>query len=588
MSVRKSFRYSQKDYDENSWNFVKAKLYPSTEVKGAYSKRYKHSSQFTPDELKRLARTHNALPENKKPFIMSEHSENPSDRIGRVTNLYFADSDGWLWADGTIFPEKKDEVRRLMRESDGGLAGVSLCYAVSDSSKKMVEFSIVKNPDFAGAQIICCHSAEDQQEAYVLWPNTRPPILPSLINKMSGEESTISERLVRLRNGSYVVCNDSDVAEARDYLQTQGFEDPVIIVENPDDYDPTVLAASMAEARIAHSSAAEENEARELNEELNRTRHIAGIVGGIIPEGASSTLVEKIGTTMMSNGPARAVAEIALTRLNEEKARSDALSTQLKKQQAQLNAQSERLKMLGGGDPKQRRLHSHSSSSPGVVNFMDIFNALHNKKSSSSPSSSSSSSSSSTPRRVEHSAPSSRKREERPLTTDTDADDSKVDLHEAFSWAGMSLYPDPHAPKPGDSIVSHSSTGSQCVRFPEGTQTRTAPLQISSGILRGICDGKRDIGTGFNSDLLQNSMANHHPKWFTALMYAVGEYPPEVNQDLGVCGWDDKHKPNRHSGQLYVPTVTRDSRATERRIDVDSAVDWQKIGPTTRFFDQKV
>ncbi len=400
-------------------------------------------------------------------------------------------------------------------------------------------------------------------------------------------------------DGTYVVSHSSLAEQARDFLTGKGIVNPKIQVEDPSAFDDIkdpaerrqAIAGVMAQARLAHNSTLEANSELTRKEDEANMRKTAESVKMLISDGnVSDKVISGLGNALLTDPKARAVAEVAKTTIAMKEAHAETLSKELEKEKRENAALLERIKMMGGStDSTKRRKHSGSSSSSEPRDFMAIFNTIYGGGS--APSSSSSSSSSSSPVPKKQAEPEKRLEHGRGAKRSTRDESSshQEELHTKYRWNGVSLFPDPS--KESMKIVSHSSTGSQIITFPDqervvkhsssgmptitlSPETNIPPLKISSEILASIMKGERDIGDGVRPDLLSNSMFGIHPQGFVALMHSIETGAIETNGDLNIRGWAQKEKKHSTNGLKFIPRIPRDApahlRVDRKKFDLEN------------------
>ena len=627
MSIRRGLVYPPDEFDNLQNNKVKMRVYPSNADKTAFSQKYNHSSQMSPHELKQLELRFKDLPKNKRPYLMSEHSTNEKDRLGRITNVYYNSADKWLWADATIFPEKKEEFKQFMHGTDenpGG--GVSLCYEVSRDIINLREISCVKRGDFSGARVEVCHSKEGV--AFISCPlnsgffsplddalrmsedantnnqrNADDDVGDCVYEHGSGEkegESGISSQIISFGSGNYVVSHSSLVDPAREYLENEGVKNPNIIVEDVSEFDKmeegarrAMLASLIHSGRRQHSSMQEETERKAQEDEIEEMRSAVETTRSILPQdisGFSDRVIKAIGENIRLKPDVRTVAKISAQTIEQERERAATLMSEKKKLEAENRDLIERVKMLGGGQPKRARVEHGGASKPPVIDFMSFWKDslktpsafAHSSSSSSSSSSSaqsgarrsakrsepetprsSSSSSSSFPshaKKVEHSAPKK---------------STEQELYEKHTWNGFSLFPDP-ATSSETQIICHSASKEASLRKTIDPE-RVSPLQISSDFMEAIRTGRRDVGP-IPRDLFENNMMQTWPQGFTALLHSFNTGAAETNGQVGLRGLKEMGKAHKWDAHKWAPRIdTSQSTPAEFRI-----TDLEKFDPTSR------
>lgn len=627
------------------------RVYPSRRDKVAYSKKYKHGSQMTSHELKQLELAYLDIPRDKLPFLMREHSntENVRDRLGHITNVYFNERDGWLWADAEIFPHKKEEVKAFINSGRG--AEVSLSYEVSKKLIKLKEISCVGSGDFKGASIVVCHSADKRKGGEVIIPlKNCAPFPISVLRRMADESnnrnedrrlsddddatleddsdndeeqqsssSRISDQIVRLNSGAYVVASDALVEKARAYLQSTGVVDPEIHVEDVsaldnlgEDQRRAMIASMIHTSRISHSSAQAENAEREREAETQRLRAAAETTRRILPSDISNLspkFIEGLGSAISNTPSARAVAEVAEQTVLQERAHSKTLSSANKKLMRENKTLVERLRILGGAPMSSTVSHSSSSAlrakrpaygteqTSQIPNFMDFFRNADLQK----PSSSSSSSSSSlrqqkgreTAKRTSREAPSKGRMPSSSAASSSSKEffshssssstgtEEEMDLYDRFTWNGMSLYPDPNE-EDTFQVVSHSSdTRVATVADSVAEMKDIHPLKVTRDLLLAIQDGSRDVGC-VPRDLFSDNIGRHSPQLLTSILYATNAGAVETNGMLGLRGLSQLGTPHKTDSCGFMPRLSTSPRHKKWHIrrkgfDIERAV-------STKFF----
>lgn len=106
------------------------------------------------------------------------------DMLGEITNIYYNETDGWLWANAKLNDEISDDIGEKIL--DGDLTGVSVSYELSYDDKRLLEISLVEKPDFKDAKIKVLHSSSNAPS--FIWPLQNGIYPKELLNRSMSTE----------------------------------------------------------------------------------------------------------------------------------------------------------------------------------------------------------------------------------------------------------------------------------------------------------------------------------------------------------------------------------------------------------------
>lgn len=370
---------------------IRFKAYPSTGVEKARSKRTNGRPQFSPTELRVMQEKFAELAPQDRPKICFEHGRRANlKELGTVVNMEYNQMDGWMYLDGEIDGDKIADVEKLI---DSGLRGASLCFGINEHCKRLIEVSLVENPDFSGASVVSYHSADAtdwSQKAYV----------PA---KLINERRAMSEQLLihELSDGSYVVPHEKYLEAGRAHVAEKGGDpsrvevvDPSILNNLPEDERSVYQAAMLAESRLLASRSKQE-ETQKMEQSVLQAREVISTLTSGTDIGPD--LQKQLGLAILEDPKAAALSKLAAEKLREQERKIQQLSEENKKHERRMSEIQQRARTA---------IMMHSAGNSG--SFADMWERL-DAMASKSTSSSSSSSSSSAPMVVhEHSYESGR------------------------------------------------------------------------------------------------------------------------------------------------------------------------------------
>lgn len=499
---------------------IRFKAYPSTGVKNARSKSANERPLFSPKELMVMQKTFNALAPEKRPKIHYEHGRRASlpQDVGEIVRMEYNDLDGWMYLEGEIYDQHVGDVRNII---DGGLRGASLCFGVNPDYKQLLEVSLVENPDFEGATVVSYHSADD-------W--TKKAFCPAEVDE---QRMTEELRIHKLSDGSYVVPNERYLPAAREYVAKLGEDvnridvvDPNILNSLPDDEREAMQAAMLAESRLA-SQRNQEQQTKNLERQVEDVHELIGTLAA--ETDISDQTRHDLGSAILENPAASAVAKLAAARLREQERKIQQLSEEKQKKDAQLSAISQRV---------QTGIRMHSA---GATTFSDIWAKLERKTrldDNHRPSSSSSSSSSSSQTTVHQHSFESASRPKRILDEVVTPEDKIADEYRAkFRRGALNFFP-AAAPElsttEGTRVFAHSFGIDSETAMSKITQKSTN-ADVVNALAHDILTGKRDVG--LDPKLFQHSLLGTQPDVFMAIAETALDGRIMTNATGGVLGW---------------------------------------------------
>lgn len=578
MSFTAAARVYDDEVDDVNDNYtpdgiVEVKLYPSNLVKDR-TVSTNETSNWSPNELRRLVRNFRQLDPQDRPYIVVEHSRDSKDRLGRVEDLVYDEKSQWLFARGRIDEGKRQQFERTYVHANGG--GVSLCYVMGPDYKGLLEFSFVKKPDFANAELIRYHSSTGPVvEIYCLGAEDVPSRINEVRAKMSQEEPVqddilpsggednntndevdYSDRYFSMGGNEYVIADESDLEGVRQHLLGKGVQNPKIVRGNidqitamPESQRMLFLSALMARENSRQQEARQtedDAERNSLQQAVLEARDLTLSIVSDVPDFDEAT-TKQLGRVIMTNEGGKIVAEaaeLALSRKTATIAERDAtimdLRNQLEKKERNENALRQR---------SQLRQHAAQTLKKPMASWSDVWDQLNTKHSesassstsnlSTTPSTSSSSSSSSSLHGAfgqgavikQHSADGKRAA---PSSSKADAHQESLKRHRASAWLGMSLYADPNSQV---TVIQHSAEGATSAVVDRKNPPSNAEHALA--IYRDIESGRRPIGQTRRRLDMKKSLGAICPAMMTALIYGTNGHI-ETNGESGNFGFEDK------------------------------------------------
>lgn len=520
---------------------VSFKAYPSTGVKDARSKRTNARPQFSPDEMRVMQANFNKLSPQDLPNICYEHGRRGNlTTLGKVVGMRYNQMDGWMYLDGEIDADKVEEVEKMI---DSGLRGASLCFGINEHCKRLIEVSLVENPDFSGASIVSYHSADTADWAQkVFFPAT-----------LIDERSTMTDALPihQLSDGSYVTTHERHLEAARAHVAEQGGDpsrvqvvDPSILNNLPEGEREMYQAAMLAESKLLASRSKQE-ETQKLEQTVRQARDVVStLVSGtdIAPD-----IREQLGLAILEDPKAAAISKLAAEKLRELERKNQLLSEENKIHQRKLAE-------IGGKARTAIMMHSAGNSG----SFLEMWRKIESAEASTSSSSSSSSSSAYTSVH-EHSYDLGRTSTKRVLR-DAEPSESEKRLctyRSKFRTKTLDLWPEESGAQTtapdGTLIFAHSFGISPESKFATITD-KSSNGEVMSALHHDILTGRRRTGLPPQVFHSHNLLVDN-PEIYLRVATGLEEGRALTNADVGLFGSKQSEEGSRARSSREMPVI---------------------------------
>jgi hypothetical protein len=331
--------------NNNEVSYVKGRVYPSSDVPYILSKKEGKRPRFTRAELiDRAQKFHNLSPQDR-PRLRYNHSTNPRDEIGMVKNLWFNDSDGWLWMEAAIYHHHRNNASQFLRN---GIfrKGISLTFSVKNQYKDFVEISLVPNPDFEGAFVEEFHNLEFP-DLFVLplrtaqfalpppppfsfmaapqpqAPQGQPPAAPSGQQQQPQQQPTneLDKYYQRIDSGHWVVYDASKVPAIQQLALSRGVDPRMVIHQDisslsgmPAEAQQAIIAGLLAQNQIATQRLQQEEMAKQqqtIQATLGEIKPIVDYASSFVPEGPDrAAIAQQMAVSMAVDPKLRAMGDI--------------------------------------------------------------------------------------------------------------------------------------------------------------------------------------------------------------------------------------------------------------------------------------
>lgn len=548
---------------------MRVRLYPSTIVPDE-SVRLGERGSWTPGQLQALAASYAKLPEQARASIVIEHNkDDPSMNVGIVRKLEYNQMDGWLWAKGDIKPEYRDWFERTVVHSSNGSRGVSLCYKIDNVAnyKKILEFSLVKNPDYKRASIVNYHSAGPLIATVIATAEN----IPAIINgEMTDPSVDYSTKYTQLESGEYVVPHEELSDGVRAHLISTGVAEPRVIVAGVDrlrsmseDERELFLSGLLAKEglhREERSRIADETQHKALESKIHEAHTLVSTLtagNDAFDDGTQRGL----GKLMINNDDALFVAKVAADALSKKDETIAELRCRAEKLEKRQKALYERGKIRSAPGSVMQVSHSASSSSSTPKLFDSFWDSFQAKAKHGLDVPSRSPSSSKGVEIHEHSA---NKRAMRENDDDESTERGKaLKLHRSSFWNGMALCASPDAK---DGIVEHSAEGARAASGDRSKMQSNTAYALS--LFNAFREGKRNYGPAKRN--WSKSASVVAPPLMTALIHLTNDTPVDTNEQAFIRGHEDKPFEGLDPSALkYFPHAQYTSRQQHRFVDTD-------------------
>ncbi len=575
--------------DYETEGVVEVKLYPSNVVNDRTVSTNERSA-WSPRKLRALMHNFRNLDPKDRPYMVVEHSHNARDRLGRVENLTYSETDKWLYATGRLFKNKKAQFERAyVNTNDNSKKGVSLSYVVGQNYKGFLEFSFVKKPDFANAELVRYHSSSGLLATInCLGPVDVPAELNAARSKMMATDHQVSDDNVEdsaagvdysdkylVDNGAYIVSTRDHFDGVRDHLLAKGVENPQITVANvdyinsmPEHKRNLFLAGLMTrEGKRAEDATRSEDMQRRaaFEQRAGEARSLALSIAENNPLFKDDETKSKLGEAIMTNDVGKLIAQAAAQSLalrDKEIADRDAKIRAL-------NEEVEKSKRKDAALLERSQIRSHAASTP-IMDFQNFWKECAARaKENGIPAEPTPPQPSSLAKAFaagavihQHSAQQKRSRPD----IDTGREEA-IALHKRSTWMGMSLHPHPDT---SVKVVQHSADG--CSRALVTDRTRVpSEMEHISGFYQDLVGGRRSHGNAKRN--YDKALGAVCPAMQTALSYLVSG-PTETNSQAGIFGHEDVIPKDFAEGIRhllpYASDATRSSKYNHHRISVEN------------------